>query len=243
MKSLEHLKVKLFADGADKKGMLEMNQKSYIRGFTTNPTLMRKAQVADYAAFAQEMLQLIPDKPIAFEVFADELDEMAQQAREITRWGRNVYVKIPITNTQGVSTLPIIKSLSYAGIALNITAVFTEEQAAQVANTIAPGVPTVLSVYAGRIADVGIDPVPIMKRIRALLNATPHIELLWASSREVLNIIQANDTGCDIITATHDILNKLHLIGKNLNDYSLETVKMFYQDAQASAFSIESVFS
>jgi transaldolase len=239
MKTLDDLKVKLYADGADIAGMLAMYKKDYIRGFTTNPTLMRKAGIQNYGAFAREILGHISDRPISFEVFADELPEMEQQARVIARWAKNVYVKIPITNTRGVSTAPIIHSLSREGIPLNITAVFTEAQSQQVIDAIDPNTPAILSVFAGRIADAGLDPMPLMKRIRKMTEATPKMELLWASPREVLNVLQADEVGCHIITATNDILNKVSQFGKDLTQFSLETVQMFYNDAQASAFSIQ----
>lgn len=234
----ETLKVKLFADGADFDGMLAMYRLPHIKGFTTNPTLMRKAGVTDYEAFARRVLTAIPDRPVSFEVFADDLDEMEQQARRIATWGRNVNVKIPVTNTAGKFTGPIIRTLAKDGIALNITAVMTVAQVKEIAGALATETPAIVSVFAGRVADTGVDPMPHMRSCKQALAALPKAELLWASPRELLNIFQAEEVGCDIITATNDILAKLGLAGKNLADYSLETVKMFYQDAKASGFAI-----
>lgn len=234
----ETLKVKLFADGADFDGMLAMYRLPHIKGFTTNPTLMRKAGVTDYEAFARRVLTAIPDRPVSFEVFADDLDEMEQQARRIATWGRNVNVKIPVTNTAGKFTGPIIRTLAKDGIALNITAVMTVAQVKEIAGALATETPAIVSVFAGRVADTGVDLMPHMRSCKQALAALPKAELLWASPRELLNIFQAEEVGCDIITATNDILAKLGLAGKNLADYSLETVKMFYQDAKASGFAI-----
>jgi len=239
MKNAGDLKVKLFADGADKNGMLEMYQNPLISGFTTNPTLMRKAGVSDYEAFAADILQAIPDKSISFEVFADELSEMEEQARYIASWGSNVMVKIPITNTKGISTSPIIQSLSNDGVPLNVTAIMTTEQVQMVADNLAKETPAIVSVFAGRIADTGLDPVPIMRESLEILKDLPKAELLWASPRELLNVIQANDIGCHIITATNDILKKLNLLDKDLTEFSLETVQMFYDDAQKAKFSLD----
>jgi transaldolase len=209
-----------------------------IKGFTTNPTLMRKAGVADYKAFALEVLKAIPDRPVSFEVFADELDAMEAQGREIATWGANVNVKIPVTNTRRVFCGPVIKRLSADGIQVNVTAVFTPEQVKAVADNLAPGTPAIVSVFAGRIADTGRDPIPVMKECRRILAARPKAELLWASPREVLNVVHAEEAGCHIITATNDILAKLGLFGKDLADYSLETVQMFHRDAVQAGYGI-----
>lgn len=239
MPTLKDLKVKIFADGADLAGMREMYALPHIQGFTTNPTLMRKAGVTDYKAFAKEVLAAIPDRPISFEVFADELDEMEAQGREIATWGRNVNVKIPVTNTRGVFTGPVIAKLSKAGVVLNITAVFTVAQVRAIAECLDPETPGIVSVFAGRIADAGFDPIPVMKECLEVLKARPKAELLWASPREVLNIVQADDIGCHIITVTNDILAKLKGLGKDLDQFSLETVEMFYKDATAAGYTIE----
>ncbi|HEX4045688.1 MAG TPA: transaldolase [Gammaproteobacteria bacterium] len=238
MSIVTQLKTKLFADGADKKGMLDMYQHPYIKGFTTNPTLMRKAGITDYQAFALDILQAIPDRSISFEVFVDDLDEMVEQANLIAAWGENVMVKIPVTNTQGEFTGRIIKQLSAAGIPLNITAILTLEQVRAIAACLSEKTAAIVSVFAGRIADTGVDPIPLMQDALKILQPLPKAELLWASPRELLNVVQANEIGCHIITATNDILNKLHLLGKDLADYSLDTVKMFYKDAQAAGYQI-----
>ena len=235
----EFLKVKLFADGADLDGMLAMYRLTYIKGFTTNPTLMRKAGVTDYKAFARRVLAAIPDRPVSFEVFADDLAEMEQQARRIAAWGKNVNVKIPVTNTAGTFTGAVIRNLSKAGISLNITAGMTVAQVREIAGALADGTPAIVSVFAGRVADTGVDPMPHMRNCKQALSSRPRAELLWASPRELLNIFQAEEVGCDIITATNDILAKLAIVGKDLDEYSLETVKMFYQDAKASGFVIQ----
>lgn len=234
------LKVKIFADGANLDGMKEMYGNSLIKGFTTNPTLMRVAGVRDYAAFARDVLQMIPDLPVSFEVFADDLPEMEAQAHEIGSWGDNVFVKIPVTNTRGEFTGPIISNLSKQGIKLNITAVFTLEQVRGIVEALAPETPAIVSVFAGRIADSGIDPIPLMREAAALLReSVPEAELLWASPREILNVLQADDVGCGVITVTNDLLKKLALFGKDQDEYSLETVKMFYNDARAAEYTIE----
>jgi transaldolase len=238
MKTLSDLKVAIFADGAEKAGMLEMYAKPYIKGFTTNPTLMRSAGVTEYEKFARDILQEIPDRPISFEVFADDFAEMARQARKIATWGSNVRVKIPITNTRRESAVPLCERLTQEGIPLNVTALFTLEQVQAVVNAVKGGAPTYVSVFAGRIADTGRDPVPLMAEAVRRLAATPNAELIWASPRELLNIFQADAIGCHIITVTSDILKKLALIGKNLGDYSLDTVKMFYNDGQAARFAL-----
>jgi len=232
------MKIKLFADGADKAGIIEMYQNPRIAGFTTNPTLMRKAGITDYVAFAKDLLREIPDNPISFEVFADEYDEIERQALEIAGWGKNVYVKIPIMNTKRQSSYKLVQKLSQAGVQLNITAMMTLEQVNKVAECVQGGASCFVSVFAGRIADTGIDPVPMMQEALELLKNAPNSELLWASPREVLNVYQAEAIGCHIITATNDILKKLELNGKNLDVYSQETVQMFFNDAQAAGFKL-----
>ncbi len=232
------LQIKIFADGADQAGMLEMYRHPLIRGFTTNPTLMRKAGVADYAAFAQDLLRQIPDRPISFEVFSDEFEEMEHQARQIASWGDQVYVKIPVTNTRGEPGYPLMRTLSQAGIKVNATALMLLDQVEQVGAALAGGAPGCVSVFAGRIADTGRDPVPLMAQAVELLRPYPNAELIWASPRELYNIFQADAIGCHIITATNDLLKKLTLIGKDLSEYSLETVKMFYQDARAAGYQL-----
>jgi len=234
--SVADLKVKLFADGADKAAILELYRNPAIQGFTTNPTLMRKAGITDYAAFARDVLSAIPDRPISLEVFADEFDEMERQARLIASWGENVYVKIPVTNTRREPSLDLICRLSHAGIKLNVTALLTLDQVRDVSAALGGGAPSYVSVFAGRIADTGRDPLPLMAAAVEMVSMYPGMELIWASPRELLNIVQADDIGCHIITATSDILKKLSLVGRDLHDYSLDTVKMFYSDAQASGF-------
>ena len=236
MTSLDNLKVKLYADGADRDGMLEMYQEPYIQGFTTNPTLMKKAGISDYEAFAHDILQAIPDRPISFEVFADEFDEMERQALKIRTWGENVYVKIPVSNTRQEMSYALVRRLSDAGVRLNITAILTLSQVQAVADAVKDGPESIVSVFAGRIADTGLDPVPLMSEALEILQAAPKAELLWASPREVLNIYQANSIGCHIITATNDIIRKLSLAGKDLAQYSLETVQMFYDDATRAGY-------
>jgi transaldolase len=238
MKTVSDLRVAIFADGAEKAGMLEMYAKPYIKGFTTNPTLMRKAGIADYEGFARDILQAIPDRPISFEVFADEFTEMARQARKIATWGRNIRVKIPITNTRRESSVPLCERLTQEGIPLNVTAIFTLEQVQAVVDVVKGGAPTYVSVFAGRVADTGADPVPLMAEAVRRLAVAPNTELIWASPRELLNIFQADAIGCHIITVTNDILKKLSLVGRDLGDYSLETVKMFYDDGRAAGFAL-----
>ena len=230
--------IKLFADGADKAGMLEMYQNPRIDGFTTNPTLMRKAGISNYETFAKEILKAIQDKPLSFEVFADDLNEMERQALEIKTWGSNVYVKIPVMNTQRVSTAPLIQRLTQAGVQLNITAILTLEQVHEVADALRGGASAFVSVFAGRIADTGRDPIPLMQSALELLQPNSAAELLWASPREVYNVYQAEAIGCHIITATNDLLKKLSLKDKDLTDYSQETVQMFYSDAQSAGFKL-----
>jgi transaldolase len=232
------LKVKLFADGADKAAMMALYRNPLIQGFTTNPTLMRKAGISDYAAFARDILASIPDRPISLEVFADEFDEMERQARLIASWGPNVYAKIPVTNTRREPALDLIHRLSHAGIQLNVTALLTLDQVRDVSSALAGGAPCCVSVFAGRIADTGRDPVPLMAAAVEMVSIHPGMELIWASPRELLNIFQADSIGCHIITATPDVLNKLSLVGKDLHEYSLDTVKMFHSDAQKSGFTI-----
>jgi len=238
MKSVKDLKVKLFADGAEKAAMLEMYAQPHIAGFTTNPTLMRKAGITDYEGFARDILQAIPDRPISLEVFADEFPEMERQARRIATWGRNVYVKIPVTNTKAASSADLVRRLSHDGIQVNVTALLTLSQARTITESLAGGAPANISIFAGRIADTGVDPVPLMTEAVAMLKAHPQIELIWASPRELLNVFQADAVGCHIITATTDILRKLSMVGKDLDSYSLDTVRMFFDDAAKSGFSL-----
>ena len=238
MSVLSTLKVKIFADGADKAGMLEMYRNPLIKGFTTNPTLMRKAGVTDYQAFALDILRVIPDRPISFEVFSDDFDEMERQARKITKWGENVYVKIPVTNTRGESSAKLIRTLAQAGVKLNVTALLELEQVREVSAALAGERPACVSVFAGRIADTGRDPVPLMAAAVELVSLYSNIELIWASPRELLNIFQADAIGCHIITATNDILGKLPMVGKDLREYSLDTVKMFRGDALKAGYAL-----
>ena len=230
--------IKLFADGADKQGILEMYNNPSIDGFTTNPTLMRKAGITDYVTFAKEILDEITDKPVSFEVFADEYKEMEQQALKISKWGENVYVKIPVMNTKMMPSYELIRDLSLKGVKINITAIMTLEQVRMVSESIIGGPSCLVSIFAGRIADTGVDPVPLMRQALKILKIAPNAELLWASPREVLNVYQAESIGCPIITATNDILKKLNLKAKDLTEFSKETVQMFYQDAQASGFKL-----
>jgi len=238
MPSVNDLNVKLFADGADLESMLELYKDPNIKGFTTNPTLMKKVGIKDYEKFAKQVLEVIPDRPVSFEVFADDLNEMVSQAKVISSWGSNVNVKIPVTNTKSESTGPIIKELAAMGVQLNITAVFTTMQVEEIANNLSLGTPAIVSVFAGRIADSGLDPIPVMSDCVKILNDLPSAELLWASPRELLNIIQADEVGCHIITATPGVLGKLKLLGKDLAEFSLDTVKMFYNDAQLAGYKI-----
>lgn len=236
MKRVEDLNIKIFADGADKNGMLEMHAKPFIKGFTTNPTLMRKAGIREYRAFALDILQAIPNHPISFEVFSDEFSEMERQANEIAGWGKNVNVKIPITNTRREPSYDLIRRLTRNGVKLNITAITVLSQVRDLVQCLAGGAPAYVSIFAGRIADTGRDPVPLMAEAIKLLRDISNAELIWASPRELLNIFQADDIGCHVITVTNDILKKLPLVGKDLGDYSLDTVKMFYGDAQKAGF-------
>jgi len=237
--NLTTLKTKIFSDGADKAGMIEMYFNPLIKGFTTNPTLMRKAGIKNYKAFAEDLLQTINDRPISFEVFSDDFDEMYAQAMEIASWGNNVYVKIPITNTRGTPSYHLIHSLAKAGVKQNITALLTLGQVRDVVEVIAMGPSAYISIFAGRVADTGRDPLPLMTAALQLLRPYPQLELIWASPRELLNIFHADMIGCHIITVTHDILKKLHLVGKDLHQYSLETVQMFYEDARLAGFTLE----
>ena len=236
MKTLADLKVEIFADGADREGMLEMYAKPYIRGFTTNPTLMRKAGVTDYQAFARYIVRAIPDRPISFEVFSDEIREMEREAMEIAGWGPQVYVKVPVTNTHREPTYDLVRRLSRRGVKVNVTALMTLAQVREVAAAVAEGALCSVSVFAGRIADTGVDPVPVMAAAVNLLRPCPNAELIWASPRELLNIFQADEIGCHIITVTNDILKKLSLIGYDLEEFSLDTVKMFYNDAEKAGY-------
>ena len=232
------LTVKLFADGVDKSAMLSLYRNPLIKGFTTNPTLMRKAGVADYEAFARDVLEAIPDRPISLEVFADEFPEMERQARKIAGWGQNVYVKIPITNTRREPSLDLVRRLTESGIKINVTAILTLDQVSDICLVLRGGAPAYVSVFAGRIADTGRDPVPVMAAAVEIARPAPNVEIIWASPREVLNVMQANLVGCHIITATSDVLKKLDLFGKDLHDYSQETVQMFYDDAAKSRYAL-----
>jgi transaldolase len=238
MASLANLKVKIFADGADRAGMLELYRNPIIKGFTTNPTLMRNAGITDYEAFARDILASIPDRPISLEVFSDDFAEMEAQARRIASWGDNVYVKIPVTNTQGESSIPLIRRLAKQGVKQNVTALMTLSQVRDVAAALGSGPPACISVFAGRIADTGRDPVPIMAAAVHLMAVYPQLELIWASPRELLNVFHADSVGCHIITVTHDTLKKLSLVGKDLDEYSLDTVKMFRNDAVKAGFEL-----
>ena len=233
---IPELGVKIFADGADLPGMTAMYAKPWIKGFTTNPTLMRKAGITDYEQFALRVIEAIPDRPLSFEVFSDDFAEMERQAQKIAAWGENVYVKIPVTNTKGESSCPMIARLAKAGVRQNVTALFTLDQVRDVTAALADGPSAYISVFAGRIADTGRDPMPLMAAAAAMLLPYPQLELIWASPRELLNICQAAAVGCHIITVTNDVLKKLDSLNKDLNQFSLETVKMFYNDAQSAGF-------
>ena len=238
MRSVNDLRIKLFADGADMESILHLYADPMIKGFTTNPTLMRKAGIKNYETFGRDLLSRVPDRPISLEVFADDLPTMEIQGRKIASWAKNVNVKIPVTNTKGESTAPLIHKLAHEGVELNITALMTVAQVEAVAAALNPDGPAIVSVFAGRVADTGVDPMPLMRECLAALQYRPKAELLWASPRELLNVFQADEVGTHIITATPDILAKLKLHGKDLLEYSLETVKMFYTDAVAAAFTI-----
>ncbi len=232
------LKVKIFADGADRESMLESYANPLVSGFTTNPTLMRRAGISDYVGFAKEILKEIPDRPISFEVFSDEFDDMERQAREIATWGDNVYVKIPVSNTKGETSYDLAKRLSREGVKVNITAIFTIDQVRRVAEAVDGGAPCCVSVFAGRIADAGVEYMPTMTESMKILQPNPKAELIWASPREVYNVVEADSIGCHIITCTSDIIKKLPTLGKDLTEFSLETVKLFYEDATAAGYSI-----
>jgi transaldolase len=238
MTDVSKLKVKIFADGADKNGIIEIGKHAYIKGFTTNPTLMRKVGITDYEKFSREVLELIGDRPISYEVFADDFAEMERQARKITTWGKNVYVKIPVTNTKREKATAMIERLAKDGIQLNVTALMTLDQVREVTAAVKDGPHSYISVFAGRIADTGVDPVPLMTEALKIMKGAPKAELIWASPRELLNIFHAESIGCHVITVTNDILAKLKLLGKDLSDYSLETVQMFHKDGEASGFKL-----
>ena len=235
---IDRINTKIFADGADLDSILKLAQDPLIAGFTTNPTLMWKAGLTDYAEFAHRLLEQITKQPISFEVFADDEDEMRRQARLIATWGPNVYVKIPITTTTGESMAPLVRELSEDGVQVNVTALFTTAQVELITEAVRNGAPSYVSVFAGRIADAGVDPLPIMARSVDILTAAPRAELIWASPREVLNVVQADQVGCHIITMTHDLLPKVKSLGKDLEQFSLETVQMFHRDAVAAGFSL-----
>jgi len=238
MKKVEDLKVQIFADGADKAGMLEMYAKPYIKGLTTNPTLMKKEGITDYRAFCKDILTHIKDKPLSFEVFSDDFAEMERQAMEIASWGGNVYVKIPVTNTKQETCYGLVKKLGAQKVKMNVTAIMTLTQVRDVVAALNPIVPSYVSIFAGRVADTGRDPVPMMAAAVEMLKVAPAAELIWASPRELLNIFQADDVGCNVITVTNDIIKKLSLVGYDLDTYSLDTVKMFYSDAVAAGFKL-----
>jgi transaldolase len=238
MKSMNDLRIKIFADGADEKGIAELAANPMIKGYTTNPTLMRAAGVTDYEAFARRVLKVVTEAPISFEVFADEWDEMERQARKITTWGKNVFVKIPITNTKGESSGRVMQRLAGDGIRMNITGMLTVDQVRTSTESLAGGPECIISMFAGRVADTGVDPIPLMCEALDVMRPHPNLELLWASPRELLNIVQADAIGCHIITVTHDLLKKLPIIGRDLADYSLDTVRMFHRDAQAAGFAL-----
>ena len=240
MLKIKNLKIKIFADGAEPKQIYELNKKDYIKGFTTNPTLMKKAGITDYKKFALKILSQIKQKPISFEVFSDEIDIMEEQAVEISSWGKNVNVKIPITNTKGTSTVDLIGRLSKRGIICNVTAIFAIQQLKGVLNVLDSNTSVILSVFAGRIADSGIDPIPLMKESVLISKTKPKASVLWASTREIINIVQAENVGCHIITVPHELLNKFSSIGKSLESFSLETVSKFYNDAKTAGYTIKS---
>lgn len=238
MSRLDSLKVKIFADGADFDSIMKLYANPMVKGFTTNPTLMRKAGISDYEGFARKLIAAVPDRPIALEVFADDLPTMEKQAKVIQSWGKNVNVKIPVTNTKGEFTGPIVERLSAAGVVVNVTAVFTLDQVRAIEKCLHADTAAIVSVFAGRIADTGVDPVPLMAESVRILKAKPKAELIWASPRELLNVMQADEVGCHIITVTPDVLGKLSLVGKDLDAFSLETVEMFFKDASAAGYNI-----
>ncbi len=235
---LDQITTRIFADGADLDGILSLAENPRISGFTTNPTLMHKVGLTDYERFARELLERVRTHPISFEVFADEAEEMRRQATQIASWGENVYVKIPVTSTDGESMAPLARELSEGGVKVNVTALFTTAQVELIAAAVADGAPSYISVFAGRIADAGVDPIPIVARSLEIMRQAPESELIWASPREILNLVQANEVGCHIITITHDLLKKLDGLGKSLEQFSLETVQMFHADARAAGFTL-----
>jgi len=238
MVMLNQLKVKIFADGADLDGIMELYRNQHIKGFTTNPTLMRKSGISDYEKFSRQLLEKISDRPISLEVFSDEFDEMERQAHKIAAWGKNVYVKIPVTNTRRESSLDLVRRLAAEGVQLNVTALMTNDQVSAVSKALGSYAPSYISVFAGRIADTGRNPMPLMKEAVSIMSPFKTQELIWASPRELLNIFHADEVGCHIITVTHDILKKLTLVNKDLDEYSLDTVKMFYSDAQKAGYKL-----
>lgn len=238
MKTIDQLKVKIFADGAELDGILELYRNPYITGFTTNPTLMRKSGISDYEKFSRRVLEHVVDRPISFEVFSDEFDEMERQAHKIAAWGKNVYVKIPVTNTRRESSVDLVRRLADKGVQINVTALMTNDQVSTVSKALKNHAPSYISVFAGRIADTGRDPMPLMKAAVKIMSPFKTQELIWASPRELLNIFHADEIGCHVITVTHDILKKLTLVGKDLDEYSLDTVKMFYSDAQKAGYKL-----
>jgi transaldolase len=240
MADVASFRVKIFADGADRASILELADNPWIRGFTTNPTLIRKAGITDYEAFGRSLARAIPDRPFSFEVLSDDFDQMEQQAMQIATWGDNVYVKIPITDTRGRSAAPLVTRLAQQGVKVNVTALMTLEQVDTIVPALRHGPASCISIFAGRVADTGCDPLPILNGALARIRAYPQIELIWASPRELFNIVQADEIGCHIITVTHDLLKKLPLLGRDLNEYSLDTVKMFVDDARAANFALES---
>jgi len=233
-----NLKIRIFADGADKRGILDLYKNPLIQGFTTNPTLMRQVGIADYEAFARDILAEIPDRPFSLEVFSDEFDEMGRQARKLATLGSNVYVKIPITNTRGESSASLVRALTLENIKLNVTALMTIDQVRSTTSALTGSPSAYISVFAGRVADAGVDPLPIMRESLAIMRSQPQLELIWASPREIFNLVQADQIGCHIITITHDLLKKLPSLGKDLTDFSLDTVKMFHRDAQTAGYKL-----
>ena len=238
MMDLRQLRVQIFADGADRAGIEALAGNPVIRGFTTNPTLMRASGIADYEGFARAVVPLVGDRPISFEVFADDFDEMIRQGRRIATWGEHVFVKIPVTDTQGRPTSQVLRTFSSEGIQLNVTAMTTPEQVERVVDCLDPGARHVVSLFVGRVADTGRDPLPLIRRCLEVLQPRPEVRLIWASPREILNVIQADEVGCHVITVTHDLLKKLPLLGKDLDEYSLETVRMFHRDAVTAGFQL-----
>jgi transaldolase len=238
MQNIDNLKIKIFSDGADKSDMIKMNEQTFIQGLTTNPTLMKKAGIKNYAEFCKDIVKYVKTKPISFEVFSDDFLEMERQAKEISTWGDNVYVKIPITNTKNQSSCDLVRNLSNLGVKVNITAIMSIDQVKDILKVLNPEIPSYISIFAGRIADTGRDPLPLMVEALNLMQSNPKSELIWASPRELLNIFQAEHIGCHVITVTKDILNKLKFVGYDLNQYSLDTVKMFYNDSVEAGFKL-----